>query len=73
LTVESTSMAAGRAISKADERRQEQGGAQMPQQHTAGANTSKKKMEMGLWLLILFGAVLLFGFGLMLIDLLLVG
>jgi hypothetical protein len=31
----------------------------------------KKKMDMGLWLTILFGLVLLVGFGLILIDLLL--
>jgi hypothetical protein len=31
----------------------------------------KKQMEMGMWLIILFGLVLLVGFGLMLIDILL--
>ena len=33
--------------------------------------SGKKKMDMGLWLTILFGLVLLVGFGLMLIDILL--
>jgi hypothetical protein len=33
--------------------------------------TAKKQMDMGTWLIILFGLVLLVGFGLMLIDILL--
>jgi hypothetical protein len=39
---------------------------------SAGVRESKKKkMDMGLWLTILFGVVLMVGFGLMVIDVLL--
>jgi hypothetical protein len=48
-------------------------GEDMPRSETQSAevNAPGKKMDMGLWLTILFGLVLVAGFGLMLIDILL--
>jgi hypothetical protein len=45
----------------------------MPRVETQSAQLKlpRKKMDMGLWLTILFGLVLLAGFGLILVDLLL--
>jgi hypothetical protein len=45
----------------------------MPRIESQGAKVrpAKKRMDMGTWLIILFGLVLLAGFGMMLIDVML--